>query len=394
MRPFLFSLGFSLALIAPANAQLLDGEFGDIDLGREMLAPDKFPSLRELREVVSRPRIEFVMMIKLHADESHNHHLPVWSHDGLRLAFQQSRVGVSSSKLLLFGSLAAEKPTLLSERGDDYDYTFRWGLNHPASFVFARIEAASEKTRLFYSDGEGVITPRTPQGGRFFYPSLYERTDGVHWLAYEKKGEIVHHAWSGEEGIERAVARGTSPRWSRDGRRLLMARQAGLSGSVGSYDIVVRHLREETDTVLSSKQGVVVRTPAWSPDETQAAFYESDTRDGAPWRIQVAATNGRGNAATLVDDVIVNPDFKSEGPAWDASGERIWCFSHAHREQEFYPLVAANIATGNVTLVQYPRRATSPRDVSVNPVTAIPELAFVAHDGLTRDLFVVLLNHY
>lgn len=394
MRSFLFSIGCVCALVAPANAQLLDGEFDDIALGRELISPDSFPTVRELRRAVSQPRIETVMMIKLHAAEEHSHHLPVWSHDGKRLAFQRSQVGVNSSKLLLFESLSAPSPRSLSRDGESYDYMFRWGLNHPSSFVFARLGGGAEKTQLLYSSGAEATTSRTPRGGLFFYPSLYERTDGVHWLAYERNGEIVHHAWTGSDAVDRVVARGTSPRWSRDGRRLLMARETGLGGAVRDYDIVVRHLRDEQENVLSSRPRVVVRSPTWSPDERHAAFYERDGRDGSPWRIQVAKTDGQSQAETLVDDVIVNPDFKSEGPSWDPSGERIWCFSHEHRQQEFYPLVAADVATGSVTLVDYPRRTTSPRDVAVNPATAIPELALVAHDGLTRDLFVLLLNHY
>ena len=393
MRNFLFSLGLSLLLLTPANAQLLDGEFGDIELGRELIAPDKFPSLRELRQAVAQPRVEFVMMLKLHGD-GNPHDTPVWSHDGERLAFQRSRRGEDTSQLMVFDTLSSAKPRLLTTNSNAYDYMFRWGINDPASFVFVRMEAGTKKARLFYSSTTGSIEPRTPQGGSFFYPSLYERTDGVHWLAYEDKGMIVRHAWDGTSAEQLDVVRGTSPRWSHDGRRLLMAAQASLSDNLGSYHITVRHVRDERDTVLSSRARVVVRSPTWSPDEARAAFYERDARDGAPWRIQVAATDGQSEPTTLVDDVIVNPDFKSEGPSWNASGEQIWCFSHAHRTQEYYPLVAADVATGSLSLVEYPRRATTPRDLAVNPATEIPELAFVAHDGLSRDLFVVFLNHY
>jgi len=391
MRSFLFSCGLCFAIVASAQAQLLEGEFDDIQLGRELIEPLQFPTIRELRAAVAEPKLRFVMMFKLYGDDN-NHHLPIWSQDGRRLAFQRSRLGVNSSKLLLFESLA-DQPRLLSEEGPVYDYMFRWGINSASSFIFARIEAEAEETRLYYSNGDAP-QPRTQAGGKFFYPSLYERTDGVHWLAYERQGEIVHDAWTDSQATSRVVARGTSPRWSSDGRRLLLARQSGGDRRSPAYDIVVRHLTEERDDALSSKPRVVVRSPTWSPDETRVAFFESDARDNAPWRIQVATADGSGTPLTVASDVIVNPDFKSEGPSWEPSGQRIWCFSHAHREQEFFPLVAANAATGTVTLVNYPRRATSPNDLAVNPVTAVPELAFVAHDGTTRDLFIVFLNHY
>lgn len=393
MPSFLIRCGLFLALAAPVQAQLLDGEFDDIELGREMVERDRFPTVRELRAAVARPKTEFVLMLKLYGD-ANNHHLPVWAPEGQRLAAQRSRVGVSSSKLLLFESLGAPAPRLLSGEGDVFDYMFRWGINSPSSFVFVRIEAGTGDSRLYYSADGKTVAPRSESGGKFFYPSLYERTDGVHWLAYERGGEIVHEAWKDSQSNGRAIANGTSPRWSRDGRRLLMARQVGRLGNLPSYDIVVRHLRDERDVVLSSQQRVLVRSPSWSPDESHTAFYERDSREGAPWRIQAAPTDGSEPPRTIITNVIVNPDFKSEGPSWEPSSRRVWCFSNEHREQEFYPLVAADVATGSVSLVDYPRTATSPNDLAVNPVTSIPELAFVAHDGLTQDLFVVFLNHY
>ncbi len=393
MPSFLIKCGICLALAVPVEAQLLEGEFDNIQLGRDMIERDRFPTVRELRDAVSKPNAEFVLMLKLYGDVN-NHHLPVWSSDGQRLAVQRSRVGVSSSKLLLFDSLAAPAPRLLSGDGDVFDYMFRWGINSPSSFVFVRIESDTGDSRLYYSSDGNTAEPRTESRGKFFYPSLYERTDGVHWLAYERGGEIVHEAWNDGQTNGRAIAGGTSPRWSRDGRRLLMARQAGRLGNLPRYDIVVRHLSEERDVVLSSQQRVLVRSPSWSPDESGSAFYERDSREGAPWRIQFAPADGSSSPKTVITDVIVNADFKSEGPSWEPSGQRVWCFSNEHREQEFYPLVAADVATGSVTLVDYPRQATSPNDLAVNPVTPIPELAFVAHDGLTQDLFIVFLNHY
>ncbi len=393
MPSFLFKCCVCLALAASAEAQLLDGEFGDIELGRELIERDRFPTLREIRDAVSKPKTEFVLMLKLYGD-ANNHHLPVWSPEGERLAAQRSRVGVSSSKILLFESLAAPAPRLLGGEGDVFDYMFRWGINSPSSFVFVRIESETGDSRLYYSGDGTTVEPRTENRGKFFYPSLYERTDGVHWLAYERGGEIVHEAWKDAEASGRAIVSGTSPRWSSDGRRLLIARQVGRLGNLPYYDIVVRQLREERDVVLSSQQRVLVRSPSWSPDETGSAFYERDSREGSPWRIQFAPADGSRPPTTVIPDVVVNPDFNSEGPSWEPSGRRVWCFSNAHREQEFYPLVAADVSNGSVMLVDYPRQATSPNDLAVNPVTTIPELAFVAHDGLTQDLFIVFLNHY
>jgi hypothetical protein len=72
----------------------------------------------------------------------------------------------------------------------------------------------------------------------------------------------------------------------------------------------------------------------------------------------------------------------------------VWFFSHGRREQAYYPLVAADRETGQSLVVHYPRRCTTPNDLAVNPATAVPEMAFVAVDGLTQDLFVLFLNHF
>ncbi|MCA9222093.1 MAG: hypothetical protein KDA71_17310, partial [Planctomycetales bacterium] len=80
--------------------------------------------------------------------------------------------------------------------------------------------------------------------------------------------------------------------------------------------------------------------------------------------------------------------------SWEPSGRRVWFFSNQHRQQAYYPLAAASVDGGSVITVDYPRRCTSPNDLAANPATRIPEFAFVGHQGLSQDVYVVLLNHY
>ena len=94
------------------------------------------------------------------------------------------------------------------------------------------------------------------------------------------------------------------------------------------------------------------------------------------------------------DDVMVNPDFESEGPSWEPSGQRLWYFSHAQREGAYYPLVATDLETGKTQTIHYTKRCTTPSDLAVNPAAKAPEMVFVGHEGLTQDLYVVILNHY
>jgi len=385
---------FLLLPVISFSQGLLEGEFGNIELGRALVEPGRFPTIRELREIVARPEMSAALMLKLYGDEN-NHHVPVWSSDGQRLAFQRTTRGSDASKLLVYSAMSDEQPTLLSQAPDAYDVMFRWGINSPASYVFARVDAARQGTQIFFSPAGDPPQARTEQG-QSQYPSLFERTDGVRWLAFERDGQIIHQAWSGPDKEEQIVARGTSPCWSRDGKWLLMARESKEGKSLASYQVVVRSVSAKAakEVVLPTPAGVFVRSPTWSPPERHVACYIRDPGDSAPWRILVCPVVEGAAGKTVASDVVVNPSFRSEGPSWEPSGKRIWFFSQRERRQEYFPLVAADAESGQATLVDYSVKCTTPFDVAVNPASAVPELAFVGHVGVSQDLFVLFLNHY
>ncbi len=403
-RQLASTLGLLLAVLlaAPAAAQgLLEGEFGDIDLGRQLLDPERFPTIQELRRAMREPQISAVMMLKLYHDKN-NHFLPVWSNDGGRLAFQRSDVAANTSRVLLFQSLASPQPMLLGgESSQSYDYMFRWAVNGqsdeetPGSYVFARIEGAG--TQVYVSLSGGEPKPCASKGQRHTFPALYERTDRIFRLIYSKDGVLTHEAFTPEGPVEHAIslARGIGARWSRDGRRLLYVRQRAAAGRGFSRDILLRDLKSGNETPLPAPRGGSLRSPVWSPDGRLAAYHVREAGANKPWRIRVVATEGKQDQdQTLGDDVVVNETFESEGPAFEPSGQRVWFFSHAQKRQAYYPLVAADVASGKTAIVNYPARCTNPNDLAVNPVTEIPEMAFVGHDGVTQDLFIVFLNHY
>ena len=378
-----------------AAADLLEGEFADVDLGRALIEPGQFPTIGQLREAVSKHEITCVLMLKLFTS-GNNHHLPIWSGDGRRLALLQSDAGARASKLLLFSSLAQPQPALVTDRPDAYDYMFRWGVNAPGSFVFARIHPARETTQVWLSvDGE-TPEPKTESEGRQVFPALYRRTDGIWRLVYDQEGQLMHEAWNEQGPVDRplALVRGTAARWSRDGYRLLLAHERFRRGKLANYDIVVRNLRTERNLVLWAGEEGIVRSPTWSPDEQYAAFYVRAPGENQPWRLRICPLAEEAAAVTVADEVVVHPDFESEGPAWEPSSRRVWFFSQRRRQQAYHPLVAADVRTGETFTVDYPKRCTTPGDLAVNPATAVPEMAFAAHDGLPRDLFIVFLNHY
>jgi hypothetical protein len=389
-------VALTLLSLSPAPAaDLLPGEFDKIDLGRRMIEPKQFPTVRELRAAVAKPEIRCVLMFKL-CSTGDNHHLPVWSSDGQRLAVQRSDLGAKSSRLLLYRSLGQAEPTLLTDEGDAYDYQLRWAVGDAASYSFVRIRSGAAKSRVFVATGDGQPQAKTPDDARREFPALYRRTDGIWRLIVRQDGELMHQAWNDAGPVDQpfSLGRGTAPRWSRDGSRLLYARERASTSRTPVFDVVVRNLRSESETVLPCEADAVVRSPVWSPDERHAAFYVREIGEGKPWRIHVATTAENPEGRTLGGDVVVNPNFESEGPAWEPGGGRVWFFSHEHRQQAYYPLVAADVARGEVTVVDYPARCTTPNDLAVHPVTYVPEIAIVGHDGLPQDLFLLFLNHY
>lgn len=385
-----------LAGLPPATAAgLLEGEFDRISLGRQLLEPGRFPTVSELRAAVRKPNLSVVLMFKLYTSGD-NHHLPMFSGDGLRLAFQRSDASARSSKLLLFGSLSQAEPTMISDEPDAYDYMFRWTVNWPVSYAFIRMDPGTSNTRIFLSpDGQTPKEYKAAEAGRRRFPAAYRRTDGIWRLLYERDGRLMHEAWNDDGPIEQPTVytQATSPCWSDDARRLLAARPRSPNSPASKYEIIVRDLRSGAETVLSAGEDAVVRSPGWSPDGNSAAFFVRERNESAPWRIRVCDVDGK-SSRLLGENVVVNPDFESQGPTWEPDGKRIWFFSHDHQQEAYYPMIAADVRGGEPAVVDYPNRCTTPTDLAINPADYVPEIAFAAHDGLPKDLFVVFLNHY
>jgi len=373
----------------------VEGEFGTVNLGRPLVAGTHIPTVRELREIVGRQRLETVVLLKLHGDKN-NHYLPAWSEDGLRLAFQRSDVGSRASKLLLFSSLSAAEPTLLTPADSSFDQMFRWGVNSASSYVFARTTRDSKSAQIYFSENGGEPVSKTQDAGRHVYPAIYRRTDGIWRMVYELDGRLMHDAWKSKQPIEagQSLGSGSLPRWDRTGTQLLIARERGGQGRAGAYDVVIRNLKKEKEQVVPIDATDDVRSPCWSPDEQFVSFYHRKSGENHPWRVAIAPISDVRRVRDLGEQVVVNVDFESPGPAWEPTGERIWGFSHARHTQAYYPLIGIDINSGTMIEVDYPRRCTTPNDLAVNPTADIPEMAFTGQVGLTQDLFVILLNHY
>lgn len=380
--------------------ELLPGEFQNIELGRELIEPVRVPTVTELRRLVAKPQVEPVLLFRLHGDREtgdEGHAVPVWSPDGRKLAFQRVNTDANLSKLLIFRSLADPQPLVLTKDRHAYDYMFRWSVHGDRSFAFVRIDSTTNRTQLcFSSDGDNVEALDDQQGVHAF-PALFKRTDGVWRLCYDRDGDLVHRAWNRDGDLEppTAIGRGSAPRWHSDGRRLVMLRERARPGRLAAADVVIRDLQTGGDLLFQTPSAGTIRAPVWSPDGIRIAFFFRDVGNDKPWRIDYGNADDRAETHTAAHDVIVNPDFTSEGPSWSPDGRQVWYFTQAKRDRAYYPMVAYNITDSSRTVVDYHRRLTTPADLAVNPVTPTPEIAFVAtHDGSGRDLFIALLNHF
>jgi len=400
--PFICAPFICAPLARQAVAQLVPGEFSNIQLDRELAGFDHFPTIAELRAKAAMPAHTPVLMLRLNHSENNQHHMPVWSPDGKRLAFQQS-AGVSAtasdSKVFVFPSLAYKAPILLTSEPKAYDYMFRWGLGKPGIFVFSRLSPGGNGARVMYSAGydtagQGKVESKTGSDAMHEYPSVYAQTDGVMRLAYEVKGAVMQSAWNADRsGAAAQVSPGGSPRWSRDGVRLLMLRGRTRSDRVTAYDVVIRNLKTGQEHVAAHPETGTLRSPVWSPAENRIAYFARDPGSNQPWRIEYCNSAG-GGVRKAAADVVVNNSFKSEGPAWSPDGGQLWFFSHAFKTQAYFPLRMFDCNSSAAISIRYPDVCSAPSDVALNPSSKIPEIAFTGKDGQSRDLFVLLLNHF
>jgi len=411
IRHFIYSLFLlmcSCSICWPADR--LSGEFGGIDIGRDIVGRSSFPTISEFRKIVSDPSIKTALAIKLLADED-NHSLPQWSNDGRRLALQNVNKRKQTSIISIFWQMSDAKPVLITKDDNAYDYMFRWGLNRHNSFVFSRLPQRGGATEFwgylsratsYISEEERrrAATNMKPQkfnvdGFAYSHPALYVRSDRVIRLVFENNKELMQAAAATDNykfGKQKKITKGAVPRWSLNGHQLLALNLT--KGRVGASELILIDLKKNNNESLVHDDSLLLRSPAWSPDNKYASCFFRRRGGNLKWSIQIAATDDSGIGRVISDDVVVNPDFTTAGPSWEPSGKRVWYFSKNNRRQAHYPFVATDVQSGKKVVVDYPDVITSPMDLTLNPVTKVPEVAFVGKQGGTDDVFVVFLNHY
>ena len=406
MKNFCFVL-LSMLWISSAGASdtELAGEYTNIEFGRELINRDSFPTVGEFEELAERGDISLALMFRL-VESEENVVNPSWSGDGKRLSFQKVDTKRNTSKIFVFDHMGMKEPTLLSDHREAYDYMFRWGVGSPSAFIFARLETGGGDVKLLGNfntvEPLGAVSPVSSKArdlglnGRLYAnPAIYVRTDKIARFAFDQAGKVLRAASKnpGTTSSVREVTAGQTPRWSRDGRRLLAIERDSTGSTTGR--MVVANIIDNEVKYFGEKSNHA-RSPSWSPDEQCVSCYVREAGGSSKWSIQVVPVEPAANiGATMIDDdVIVNTDFTTLGPCWNPDASQLWYFSKQHRDAAYYPLIIKHIGSGKTTLVDYPKACTSPNDMVMNPISEVPEIVFMGHRDIAKDVFVLFLNHF
>ena len=393
---------FSVLLLLGSDGGLLPAEeYQDIDFGRELIDRTSFPTIAEFETLAEQRDISLALMFRL-VKSSANVVNPCWSSDGQRLSIQSNDPDRNICKIFIFDHLGMETPTAISTASKPYDYMFRWGVGNPSSFIYGSLEGG--KVRLWGNfgtvppaDSTSVVISK-PQdlglsGDLYANPALYVRTDRIARIAFDRKGDILRAASriAGKNSRVRKVMPGQSPRWGRDGRLLLAIERdtAGeITGRLAIADIGTNKIN------FYGGRSAHARSPNWSPDQQYVSCYTTATRVSDTYAIQLARVQEGQSPPAIDKDIVVNFDFTTLGPCWSPNSRQLWFFSNQYREEAYYPLIMQDIDSNSISVIDYPQVCTSPSDVTINPVTAAPELVFVGHRDLAQDVFVMMLNHF
>ena len=255
-----------------AQESILDGEYTDIKFGRELINRKSFPTVKEFEEYAVRNDKSLVLMFSLFKSDN-NLLNPIWSTDGNRLSFQNVENDRRISTLFAYNHLGTKDPTALSESRDAYDYMFRWGIGNPSAFIYTRLGAAGGKATFLGNFNtnirDGAVTHASLksrklglQGNLYANPAIYVRTDKIARIAFDQGVKVLRVATKipGKASTPREVIQGQTPRWSRDGRRLLTIERdtsGNTTGRIAIVNIISNEIQHFGPTLLPCKKPMI-----------------------------------------------------------------------------------------------------------------------------------------
>lgn len=232
-------------------------------------------------------------------DGAANDTAPIWSPEGLRLAFVSERD--ENKEIYVMNMDGSRQRNLTNQEADDW--TPAWSPDG-TELVFSSMRDGNWELYLMWADGadplrltndpEADFAPSwSPDGKRIAFAS---KRDGD-WDIYamDRNGANVRQ-------LTNASGSDVSPAWSPDGK--FIAFESTRDGNTEIY----RMSAGGNDQInLSRNSSANDHWPTWSPDSQRLAFCSN--RDG-DWDIYVMTRDGE-NTVNLTND-----EDNSQGPAW------------------------------------------------------------------------------
>ena len=224
---------------------------------------------------------------------------PVWSPDGLRIAFVSERDG---NKEIYTMRIDGADPVNLTQNEAD-DWTPAWSPDG-TEIAFSSMRDGNWEIYLMWADGsyplrlthdpEADISPAWSPDGRWI--AFASKRDGD-WDIYvmDREGKNVKQ-------LTNAPGSDLSPAWSPDGRYI-----AFESNREGNTEIYRMRADGREQINLSQTKGANDHWPTWSPDGSRLAFYSNR---GGNWDIYIMRVDGSD-----VVNLTKSPE-NDQGPAW------------------------------------------------------------------------------
>jgi len=405
----LIRLGLASLLVCSASfgeEGLLPGEL-PVDFGRELIGRSKFPTLRELVQIINKPEHVPALLFRFYGDQ-HNYYAPAWSRNGYALAALRSDIEAHTSKIVVFSNLKAQTAEIVYEAKPSYDHMIAWDVSGKPIFAFASTNERGRNENIHFGEIRGIKlygyrVTKGPEPKR--HPSLWLGNSPALLYASENKvisAGIASRSLQITEG--KTIGTGNEACWSADGEWFLWVRRLYISETYSKEWLIAARRHLNLQLRIFSREDTLIRNPTWSPSGRYVAFYLRKSNEPGwklatlrlPGSLDKRDTGPKQEEAELPLAVIARvkaqEHFRNFGPTWDPRGDRLWYFTTTG-EQEYYPLHWSSADGGTKGVVHYPSSLSAATDVAVNPNPKIRAIAFCAVRDLSQEIFIIVPNH-
>jgi Tol biopolymer transport system component len=381
--------------LAPPLAAQTGPQGGELKLamtapGRTLVWPDQLPSLAEVVASVGKSTVEPLAVLRLLQD-GNNYYAPAWSADGRHLVLIRSDLKQRRGKLVLLDLATDAAPQALYSEYNTFEHMPRWSNSRRGLLFFSsnNEDAGHENLHVF----EPGLLPRsvTTGPGTKILPTV-TLVGGRPRVIFRREDELIETELSADatQSVNAAsLGIGEEASYSPDGSSVAFVRPDERQR--GSFAILLRDGQVSKEVPLASEPDRLYRNLTWSPNGQYLAYF-SRPREQREWELCTLDVAARAAPRNLAPQVRVQEDFRHVGPAWNPDSRRLWYFDQTG-DQGYRPLKWISPDGKEAGQIDYPRRLTSAKDVTVCPNLHMPAVSFVAIENQSFDPYVVLLNH-